>query len=799
MGRDFAAMGTEDGVKMRYGDGGGGPYPGPVVTRFIDRNTFIVIDSNNVCSVQSLSGKVSGILVPESQRPEEESGDEEEDEYAKFDKNKGKKERKVEERYLDIYPVDLCPIPHSSNIAICDKGREQLAVVNRRDFSPEQYFGKEGGGIEKMEFRGISGVDCFSLGQDTIYCVSEKDNHRVQIFTDDGHCLGALNKGCIPGRGKEQLYSPSSVACYLDPHRENGKLDDMYYPRWYLGEADINTLEMSLANEYQPGHFFVGKRPNQVEDAGFGTTYDMVYVTRFKRHVRVTIEKLTKGGVMKRESSTDPVTYQSTLDLVKRLPYLVKAPDVRPSCLIAVADQENQRVQVFRFYWTDSDIVEPSFQHLATIGGLRDQTCELKKPSKVAYSSTGEMLIVDEGLKAVLVFSQVMSIVRKIKLDFPPSYLIRQQMDGEAGKNLRLINKVPVSASFSLDGKIAVGYKSGGIMVHNAYRAFALGDLEKLTQQNFHLVLGYLQYPDAVNLRNTCWFLHNFTRKYRDSWSLYPMRKSWFHYSAYGFVKWSSLPGGGHKDFGELIDKEGKPVCLGYQEGTCTHQNSCPKRHTAVYLDPQSVEDVGACLDRKCFGIVLVRMFGSNFFWRYELYLDELMIAYGRRQRMEVRGDPMTRRNETVRERRYEEELTVGLKGYMEIMTTCEEVYSRQTVMHEHTLFSRQGKDRYRPMAEYNPEAIPLAWVDRLKQYTDRGIDVPWKVNRTRKFRVVGGMEEATRGMGCTSKSQHLQVHKKESDKVVTLMHNLFKSFDEREAEERERKRLQREQEEYRN
>ena len=71
MGRDFAAMGTEDGVKMRYGDGDGGPYPGPVNIRFVDRNTFLVIDNMNVISMQSLSGKVTGILTPEAQRPDD--------------------------------------------------------------------------------------------------------------------------------------------------------------------------------------------------------------------------------------------------------------------------------------------------------------------------------------------------------------------------------------------------------------------------------------------------------------------------------------------------------------------------------------------------------------------------------------------------------------------------------------------------------------------------------------------------------------------------------------------------------
>jgi hypothetical protein len=60
-------------------------------------------------------------------------------------------------------------------------------------------------------------------------------------------------------------------------------------------------------------------------------------------------------------------------------------------------------------------------------------------------------------------------------------------------------------------------------------------------------------------------------------------------------------------------------------------------------------DSIGACLDRKCLAIIVVKMFGANFFWRYELYVDELMIAYGTRRLVEKRGDPMSRRNEVIR------------------------------------------------------------------------------------------------------------------------------------------------------
>jgi hypothetical protein len=71
-----------------------------------------------------------------------------------------------------------------------------------------------------------------------------------------------------------------------------------------------------------------------------------------------------------------------------------------------------------------------------------------------------------------------------------------------------------------------------------------------------------------------------------------------------------------------------------------------------------------------------------------------------------------------IREKTKEEQLTVGFRGFLEIMNCCEEVYAKQKEMHMHTLFSRRGKDRYTPIAEYDPDKVPIAWVDKLKQYT---------------------------------------------------------------------------------
>jgi len=69
-------------------------------------------------------------------------------------------------------------------------------------------------------------------------------------------------------------------------------------------------------------------------------------------------------------------------------------------------------------------------------------------------------------------------------------------------------------------------------------------------------------------------------------------------------------------------------------------------------------------------------------------------------------------------------------------------------------------------------------WHDLIpmEQYDDRGIDVPYKINKTRVFRVVPGIdEEQTRGSGMNPKEIHIEVYKKQSDNAIELIHNLFK------------------------
>jgi hypothetical protein len=134
----------------------------------------------------------------------------------------------------------------------------------------------------------------------------------------------------------------------------------------------------------------------------------MVYVTGKKRHVRVTLEEMPNGGILKRDLTTEGSGgqfYDSLLDMVMRNTFLDKTGqgDKRKSALVAVADQDNARVQILRFFWTNSDVCKPMFKHVFTVGGLRENYVELRKPVQVAYSATGELAICDQSLKQVYI------------------------------------------------------------------------------------------------------------------------------------------------------------------------------------------------------------------------------------------------------------------------------------------------------------------------------------------------------------------------------------------------------------
>jgi len=102
-----------------------------------------------------------------------------------------------------------------------------------------------------------------------------------------------------------------------------------------------------------------------------------------------------------------------------------------------------------------------------------------------------------------------------------------------------MTDKQYCSAAFSTDGKIAVGYKGGGILVYSPYRSYHMGTLESVEVSAFFLVITFCTYADVLSLRNSCWYFHNLTKQLRGRWRLNGMRQDEYGYAVYNFVKYS--------------------------------------------------------------------------------------------------------------------------------------------------------------------------------------------------------------------------------------------------------------------
>ena len=129
MGRDFQNLGTEDGVKMRYGDGGNYPYVGPYVRGiFIDKNSLAVIDNVRNVSLQNLTGKIVSRMYPEINRPEVDP-----DFGSEYNSDDESASIKVGD-YVEILPNDVCIMPSSNNLVFADSYNFGITQVHKREF-----------------------------------------------------------------------------------------------------------------------------------------------------------------------------------------------------------------------------------------------------------------------------------------------------------------------------------------------------------------------------------------------------------------------------------------------------------------------------------------------------------------------------------------------------------------------------------------------------------------------------------------------------------------------------------------
>jgi hypothetical protein len=338
--------------------------------------------------------------------------------------------------------------------------------------------------------------------------------------------------GSLPGEFKE----PVSIAAHCPFKISAKQVKSKFHPKWYIGQrCNYTDCEERLYDDGKiAGNFYVSERVDEP------ILYDLVYYSHDFHIIKSVLKRVYddediitgpfKMCVASTAEDGGPF-YPSLWDLIKCQKHLKnKANDPRPYVNIAVAEREGFRVQIFKYYWTKSEIFIPTIELSNLIGGFENNFFELQSPSCVAYSSTGELALCDTGQKKVYLLTRYMGLIKYINASFiskissefltdhnSPKSKEKGKTDRFAkkyenitfdrSKHVEVIDNVCNSVSFSPDGKLAVGYKQGGklfillqmnnilfiyllsfifhlnlgVIVHGAYNSYDIGCLDILT------------------------------------------------------------------------------------------------------------------------------------------------------------------------------------------------------------------------------------------------------------------------------------------------------------------------------
>ena len=172
---------------------------------------------------------------------------------------------------------------------------------------------------------------------------------------------------------------------------------------------------------------------------------------------------------------------------------------------------------VFSYYLTNkcygqcTIYMHGKVQHAFVLGGYKNSGgCELRNPTSVAFSPAGELFICDSSLKHVLIFSSGMYPLKTLRVPFvsgvpkdsiPSGYhrfpaappYGKPLVDPSTGEVLPDSSScrdiTPVSVSVAPDGKIAVLYKRGGLVVYRPHKEYAVGSFEYMQVGNKLIIL----------------------------------------------------------------------------------------------------------------------------------------------------------------------------------------------------------------------------------------------------------------------------------------------------------------------
>lgn len=289
IGRDFELFGTNGNILRSFGDNEDHPFLGPVKVKFVDKSRLAVIDKDRGLHIQNLNGIIEAYIMPQKHALSEVELAREEAKQKKLKEDKNKEEEWEEElsgdftegvptaeddgptNYMDLSIADLCTIPMSKHIAVCDILTTTVKLVNREDWVIERHLGETRGKFDKPQLKRLSGISAFQLGFKIFYAVCERCD-RIQILSEGGKTVREVSKsGLLPG----ELNDPVNIATFVSPAFIEAAKREPPDPSWYMGEGTKQELAEDFAAlvDKRPGDFLF------VQREGSENVFDGKYIT----------------------------------------------------------------------------------------------------------------------------------------------------------------------------------------------------------------------------------------------------------------------------------------------------------------------------------------------------------------------------------------------------------------------------------------------------------------------------------------------------------------------------------------
>lgn len=449
IGRDYTnTMGNKKHAIFKFGDGRGVPYEGPIQVCYLRYFTYAVLSKKTgSIYIQSLRGFIQhiyystiiskelyGIEDPSEHMKQFIVSDDERD--SSFDQS-----NLPSTTCIEFYPIDICKVPQRNMLAIADK-RMSFHLLDLESHQIIKTFDVAGFKFGEL-VSPLSIASTFVPSHGLFYFVGDGlDNQKIHVYNQELEPV--LDIGGY-GLRRCEFRDVISISCYSpfreqdnlsntrnEHHHHHGSSHSSHHnhmidtPKWYKGDQSYDDLETMLYDDYEDNlsNFVVGKRRDASSEDG-SSTYDLLYITKSGKMERWTIKesveprRRTQYYISNSLLSLDnKVLYPSLIDLIISQRGMYIRSDPRQYVYVAVVDKGNYRVQVFKFYYTDTFIYTPKMQFIHMIGGSKNRYVELMKPTAVSYSPTGELAICDVGLRRVMIMSITMSLIKWFNIPF---------------------------------------------------------------------------------------------------------------------------------------------------------------------------------------------------------------------------------------------------------------------------------------------------------------------------------------------------------------------------------------------